>query len=609
MRGGRAYLESRRAPVVVAQALHRRAREGDDWTLNLTDDAALAGLLSVLSGADSIDLVHALAAAPPLAGLAGIEAAQRTVLWPLMQLARSLGGSWLRSGRDCSLHVLTVGVAGSGAAADERTLVGGPLTAMTLAFRYEYPALRVLVTDLPAADPALAARALNRRDDGGWRALRQGGYLRPVLADDARGRPLRRRLRNWRRACRDRRTRGSGHVVDALRGAGDMPMALLQRREPTATDRSLLRHWSHAGPVRAYQADVTDPAVLGQALDAVRRELGPIGVVIHAAGVVEDGFARVKSVASLERVLAPKVRGAWLLDELTSADPVTAFVLFSSTVALYGGAGQADYAAANAFLDAFARYRAARRPGLSQSLDWSAWHETGMTSGLPADAGALRTEVIPLEPAQGAAALLAAAGSRANQLVIEHRRDPATARELLGPARPRPVPSQPAPSADGRGSGSGRRPELAAPDTTDNTDTTSNADTAALNLVAVTASALGVDCRERADEDFFTLGLDSAGLLDLASRLAGTLGAEVYPTLLFEFPTPRTLAAHLAAEHGTALLAGHTAPQTSYRRPLRRRRSAPKARSSRTASRSSATPTGSLALAPRRSSGPTSSAA
>src|SRR5262249_10856950 len=104
--------------------------------------------------------------------------------------------------------------------------------------------------------------------------------------------------------------------------------------------------------------DVTDREQL-RALLAAIPEAHPLGAVIHTAGVIEAGVPDSLHPDALPRVLAPKVDGALNLHELTAAAELEAFVLFSSMAGIFGSPGQANYAAANAFLDGLAAARRA----------------------------------------------------------------------------------------------------------------------------------------------------------------------------------------------------------------------------------------------------------
>ena len=123
--------------------------------------------------------------------------------------------------------------------------------------------------------------------------------------------------------------------------------------------------------------DVTDKASLERALSQVRSRAGPIRVVLHAAGVMDDELLQTKSDANMRRVLGAKVQGTVNLDALIS-EPLKVFVVMSSVASLLGLPGQVDYTAANAFLDAFATDRQARKPGRTLAINWNAWRDVGM---------------------------------------------------------------------------------------------------------------------------------------------------------------------------------------------------------------------------------------
>jgi polyketide synthase PksN len=158
---------------------------------------------------------------------------------------------------------------------------------------------------------------------------------------------------------------------DALLAAG--PDARLARRIAT------LKELEAAGAeVAYYAADVASAEQLAPVLADIRKRFGRIDGMIHAAGVAQPGMLLRKTEESFRQVLDPKVRGTWLLDQLTADDDLDFFALFSSGVTVMGEAGQADYVAANYYLDSFAGARNRRgRPTLA--IDWVSWAEAGMS--------------------------------------------------------------------------------------------------------------------------------------------------------------------------------------------------------------------------------------
>jgi thioesterase domain-containing protein/acyl carrier protein len=132
-----------------------------------------------------------------------------------------------------------------------------------------------------------------------------------------------------------------------------------------------------------FQVDIADWDSLSAAWAAIRESMPPPDGVFHLAGALDDGVLAGQDWGRFERVLGPKVAGAWNLHLLSEGLPLSWFVLFSSVAGLWGSAGQGNYAAANAFLDVLAYYRRAR--GLpAVSIDWGAWAEVGMAADLGA---------------------------------------------------------------------------------------------------------------------------------------------------------------------------------------------------------------------------------
>ena len=111
-----------------------------------------------------------------------------------------------------------------------------------------------------------------------------------------------------------------------------------------------------------------------------RKRFGVIHGVIHAAGTLDDGLIQLKTPQSALGVLAPKVKGTLILDDVLGDEPRDFFALFSSVSSILGIEGQVDYSAANAFLDAFASSRSARGACQTVAINWSAWREVGMAA-------------------------------------------------------------------------------------------------------------------------------------------------------------------------------------------------------------------------------------
>ncbi|MBK8096142.1 MAG: SDR family oxidoreductase [Planctomycetes bacterium] len=146
-----------------------------------------------------------------------------------------------------------------------------------------------------------------------------------------------------------------------------------------------LRAMAAAGArVEVIAGDVADPAAVQAAVARAQEQFGALHGVVHCAGVLDDGLIQGRTPAQIENVMAAKVRGAQVLDQATASAMPELFVLFASVSGLSAIPGQGDYAAANAFLDAFAAWRRAQRPGRTLAIDWGVWAGTGMLAERPA---------------------------------------------------------------------------------------------------------------------------------------------------------------------------------------------------------------------------------
>ncbi|WDV45042.1 SDR family NAD(P)-dependent oxidoreductase [Clostridiaceae bacterium M8S5] len=130
---------------------------------------------------------------------------------------------------------------------------------------------------------------------------------------------------------------------------------------------------SKGAKVHCVSADVCSLSDMEEALDNLRKEHGKLKGVIHCAGKAGDGLIITKDKRKFDSVIAPKMYGTWILDDLTKQDELDFFIMFSSMISVFGDLGQSDYAASNAYMDSFASYR-----GNSIAINWPSWKETGM---------------------------------------------------------------------------------------------------------------------------------------------------------------------------------------------------------------------------------------
>jgi len=172
-------------------------------------------------------------------------------------------------------------------------------------------------------------------------------------------------------------------VATWLAERGARHLMLMGRSGPASEEaKAVLQQLADKG-VQVYigAADVANKAALAGALNDAEASLPPLRGVVHAAGVLDDAMIPQLTWDRFQRVLSPKVLGAWNLHVLTREMPLDFFVLFSSASSLFGSVGQANYVAANDFLDTLARWR--RGQGLpAVSINWGPWASVGMAANM-----------------------------------------------------------------------------------------------------------------------------------------------------------------------------------------------------------------------------------
>ncbi|MFI2209524.1 type I polyketide synthase [Streptomyces sp. NPDC020141] len=336
-------------------------------------------------------------------------------------------------------------------------------------------------------------------------------------------------------------------------------LLLLSRQGPTAPNAPRLRHTleTAGAHVTITACDTADHHALATTLTHIPPQ-HPLTAVIHTAGLLDDHTITTLDPRQLDHTLRPKAQAAWNLHQLTANHHLTAFVLYSSIAGLLGTAGQANYAAANTFLDALAAHRHAQGlPALS--LAWGLWSdERGMGGSLDA-AGIARWARAGLSPLPADLALelfdAALAGDRA--LAVPALLDPTAVGAgpmLRGPARARiqrRTPSRPAVEPDGSESGWVRRvtrlpePERLA--------------SATEEIRALTASVLGHPDATGVDPSraFREIGVDSLAGVELRNRVSALTGLRLSPTTVFDHPSPVALARHVLER-----VSGETARRT-----------------------------------------------
>jgi NAD(P)-dependent dehydrogenase (short-subunit alcohol dehydrogenase family) len=311
---------------------------------------------------------------------------------------------------------------------------------------------------------------------------------------------------------------------------GAQRLLLVSRAGPSApgADALAAELRNHGAEVSVRACDVGNRRALESLIASVPIE-HPLSIVVHAAGVLDDGVTLSLSNERLDAVLAPKIDGAVFLHELVRGPSLRAFILFSSVAGAFGSPGQGSYAAANAFLDALACHR--RALGLpATSIAWGPWAGAGM-----------------------AARFVDVNGNRAARLgarALPHDLALALFDEALGATEAHVIASR-----FGREMLASRLAAAAAPE---------------LSPLGRKLAALAIDERRRAvqelvdghvaatlggrrdpaslDRSLSERGLDSLLALELRNRIAAATGLRLPPTLLFDHPTPRSLAERVVLE-------------------------------------------------------------
>jgi acyl carrier protein len=314
--------------------------------------------------------------------------------------------------------------------------------------------------------------------------------------------------------------------------------------------------------------DTADRDALAAVLSAIPAA-HPLTAVVHTAGMLDDGVISSLTGERIDAVLRPKVDAAWNLHELTRELDLAAFVLFSSAAGAFGSAGQANYAAANTFLDALAQHRTAH--GLpATSLAWGLWAATGGMAGSLDGSEVTRISRggFAALPQDEGLALFDLAGTLPDAVLVPIRMDTSVLRGqaaagLLPPLLRGLVRTPVRRSADtgatgaagaDAGSAAGSLTERLAglPDT--------ERDRELLELVRThVAAVLGHATPDHVDagRGFLDLGFDSLTAVDLRNRLGAVAGLRLPVTLIFDYPTPTALAGHLREELGLDGAAAH----------------------------------------------------
>ncbi len=291
--------------------------------------------------------------------------------------------------------------------------------------------------------------------------------------------------------------------------------------------------------VRYRQLDVNSKGAVESLIAGITEEHGCLDGIVHASGIHRDNFIVRKTSEEFRDVVAPKVNGLVNLDRASASLPLDFFICFSSAAGALGNAGQADYAAGNAFMDAFMRDRSARvatgeRFGRSLSINWPFWKDGGMRID-PAKAESLEREMglVPMATAPGMRAFYRALASDEPQVLVLEG-DPRRLNAYVARTRPEVTG------------------ELTS-DKRDVQDLGSSGDDLKDKALHYFKSLLSATLKlplfhMRAEEPLESYGLDSIMVMQLTNRLEKSFGP-LSKTLFFEYQTIREVTGYFLQSH------------------------------------------------------------
>jgi acetoacetyl-CoA synthetase len=443
-------------------------------------------------------------------------------------------------------------------------LAQAPVRGLALAIAQEHPDMRCAHVDVERVPSQATLQALCDElvaDSPEDRIAYRSG-IRSAL-----------RLTPWTSEPRDKALRLSAHSTYLITGGlgqlglffaqwlvqhGARHLALIGRREPTAQASDALDRLRALGAnLHVARVDIADSAEVATCFRRFAAEAPPIAGVIHAAGVLDDALLRDQRWERFAPVLAPKVAGAWNLHLATRELRLEFFAMFSSTAAVLGHGGQANHAAANAFLDSlsYAR-RAAGLPAVS--INWGPWARIGAASNAAILERLGRQGIRPLAPELGLSTLSDALAAQEAQVVVAAVQWPEFER-----ARGR----TPFVERLRAGNNGPANTATAFHSRLDAAPAESRREMLSEYVRAEVAGVLGLEDPDLIDIErgFFELGMDSLSSIQLRNRLQRGLGRALPSTLAFDYPNVAALVRFLFQE---VYPEAHCEPASVTRKPF-----------------------------------------
>ena len=339
-------------------------------------------------------------------------------------------------------------------------------------------------------------------------------------------------------------------VADWLAENGAGTIVLNGRRDPDPEASEAIDALRKRGVRVAVElADMTDTDAIDAMLARIDADLPPIGGVIHSVGVLSDAALTNQTWESFERVLWPKIVGAWHLHKATLDRDLEMFTLFTSRVGVMGNPGQANHAAANAFLDQLAGHR--RALGLpGQAIAWGAWSEIG-------EAAEQRERIEERRSALGGRWFTPQQGIRALERIVTEDTTTSVVMSTDWSVFEEAVEDRPAFLEDLLSSDE----DIATTASTASEDViarlrgapdSGREDVLVEFLQQEVQAVLRLSTSPSPSVGFFDLGMDSLMAVELRNRLNRAFAGEYVAsnTIVFDFPTVAVMAGHLAEELG-----------------------------------------------------------
>ncbi len=285
---------------------------------------------------------------------------------------------------------------------------------------------------------------------------------------------------------------------------------------------------------------MVNPEAVTQLINTLQEELGGLDGIIHSAGITRDSYLIHKTTSDWQEVTASKIAGLVYLDKATQSIPLDFFIVFSSIAGALGNAGQADYATANAFMDAYVQYRnklvaVRQRHGYSLSINWPLWQEGGMQVDAAVAAQLdQKTGLLPIDTVSALQAFYQTAASGCSQLMVlyghKHKIQESLLHAFVAKAPAAPVVITPTPQID---------------KATIRTSTIQQLK----NLFGQVVKLSPARIEER--EEFQAYGLNSVMIVQLNQLLEKVFG-DLSKTLFYEYPHLAALADYLVRDQEAA---------------------------------------------------------